>query len=277
MGRTGKAPDHSSPARARRRCGSASSSQGFAVSTLESLRSSSAGPGKAAAQAKGSPAVLTVHGGARAACTPRSPAAQTPGRAAEGCASGLLQRDVAAAGLVNGAAQAEDAAMPELQSEGQALQLVAEGSAKQQRQAAAAQTAARRHSGSAASTSSAPGDGDPLPPLHFPLALARYRCMPWWQAECAVHPCSHVKVQQSDKQAHDVVTHACAGVCVSALSERALAYGWRMLERSGGGLRPSVATGNAYERRLLADVVHPEHAGSGFAEVCSDHDGCSGT
>ena len=54
---------------------------------------------------------------------------------------------------------------------------------------------------------------------------------------------------------------------MSALSERALAYGWRMLERSGGGLRPSVATGNAYERRLLADVVHPEHAGSGFAEV----------
>jgi hypothetical protein len=54
---------------------------------------------------------------------------------------------------------------------------------------------------------------------------------------------------------------------LSALSERALSYGWRMLERSGGGLRPSVAAGNAYERRLLTDVVRPEHAGAGFAEV----------
>ena len=58
-----------------------------------------------------------------------------------------------------------------------------------------------------------------------------------------------------------------AGIKVQALSERALAYGVRMLERAGGGLRAPVATGNAYERRLLAEVVRPEDAGAGFSEV----------
>ena len=38
------------------------------------------------------------------------------------------------------------------------------------------------------------------------------------------------------------------------LSEAALRYGLRMLERSGGGLRPAVRTHNVYERRLLAEV-----------------------
>ena len=100
------------------------------------------------------------------ASTPRSAAAQRAGRAAEGCANGLLHRDVSA-GLANSedavAAAAEDAAAEGLLSDGQALQLVAAGSGSQQQQAAAAQAAVRRQSGAAASTSSAPADGVSLP------------------------------------------------------------------------------------------------------------------
>ena len=39
-----------------------------------------------------------------------------------------------------------------------------------------------------------------------------------------------------------------------ALSERALWYGMRMLERGGSGMRPAVKPDNMYERRLLQEV-----------------------
>lgn len=51
------------------------------------------------------------------------------------------------------------------------------------------------------------------------------------------------------------------------LSERALWYGLHMLQKAGGMLRPAVETSNAYERRLLVEVVPPETSGRGFSEV----------
>ena len=61
----------------------------------------------------------------------------------------------------------------------------------------------------------------------------------------------------------------CEGIKVGELSERALAYGLCMAAGAvgGGGLRAPVRTGNAYERRLLAEVVQPEDAGAGFSEA----------
>lgn len=50
------------------------------------------------------------------------------------------------------------------------------------------------------------------------------------------------------------------------LSEQAVRYGLAMLRR-GGAPRAAVQPGNAYERRLLADVLNPEDLGSGFADV----------
>ena len=50
-------------------------------------------------------------------------------------------------------------------------------------------------------------------------------------------------------------------------SEEAIWYGLRMLEQSGGSLRSRIKADNQYERRLLSEVVRPEDAGSGFAEV----------
>ena len=59
---------------------------------------------------------------------------------------------------------------------------------------------------------------------------------------------------------------------MGALSEKTLLYGLRMLDRVGTGLRPPIRTDNAYERRLLPEVICPEDAGSGFAEVGALHD-----
>lgn len=51
------------------------------------------------------------------------------------------------------------------------------------------------------------------------------------------------------------------------MTERALWYGLKMLERGGGAVRGGVRAENAYERRLLAEVIRPEDAGAGFSEV----------
>lgn len=51
------------------------------------------------------------------------------------------------------------------------------------------------------------------------------------------------------------------------LSEEAVWYGLHMLKSSGQGLRGQVKCSNVYERRLLKDVVPPQEAGSGFAEI----------
>jgi len=40
----------------------------------------------------------------------------------------------------------------------------------------------------------------------------------------------------------------------AAVSEKALWYGIKMLERSGGGLKDAIKTDNQFERRLLAEV-----------------------
>ena len=50
-------------------------------------------------------------------------------------------------------------------------------------------------------------------------------------------------------------------------SEEAIWYGLKMLEQSGGSLRARIKADNQYERRLLSEIVRPEDAGSGFAEV----------
>lgn len=39
------------------------------------------------------------------------------------------------------------------------------------------------------------------------------------------------------------------------ISEAAIWYGIRMLERAGGGVRQSIKADNAYERRLLPEVM----------------------
>ena len=42
---------------------------------------------------------------------------------------------------------------------------------------------------------------------------------------------------------------------VRSISEAALWYGLRMLERAGGGVRQTIKAENAYERRLLSEVL----------------------
>lgn len=51
------------------------------------------------------------------------------------------------------------------------------------------------------------------------------------------------------------------------VSQAALLYGIKMLRRSGGSIRGNVSIDNAYERRLIAEVIHPEAAGGGFKDV----------
>lgn len=51
------------------------------------------------------------------------------------------------------------------------------------------------------------------------------------------------------------------------LSDKALWYGLLMLDKAGGGMKHTVKADNAYERRLLTEVVGPEESGFGFAEV----------
>ena len=41
------------------------------------------------------------------------------------------------------------------------------------------------------------------------------------------------------------------------VSEAAIWYGLRMLERVGGGVRQAIRAENAYERRLLSEVLKP--------------------
>ncbi|KAK3270502.1 hypothetical protein CYMTET_21103, partial [Cymbomonas tetramitiformis] len=53
-------------------------------------------------------------------------------------------------------------------------------------------------------------------------------------------------------------------LCVEAAD---LNYGMAMLEQTGNKLRSTVTTSNAYEKRLLSEVLRPEEAGSGFGEV----------
>jgi len=59
------------------------------------------------------------------------------------------------------------------------------------------------------------------------------------------------------------------GATLEELSERALRYGLSMVKKAGGGLRPQIQTSNSYEKRLLPEIVHPDDAGIGFAEVCN--------